>query len=267
LDSLGAVTADHPDLDVHIIGSGPSRDALERLSDVLGLRDRVTFHGWLSAGERDALLATAWLTVNTSAGEGWGLSVIEANSAGLPSVCLDVDGLRDSVVEGRTGWVARTNQDLPGVISYALRLLSDENIAAGYRARAMSWARTFSWDLTADLVSRLLVAEAQRLAIPTERRRRSDLALRAEFAVPAGTADPEPGRLTDRWAVSEGRLTCLLYGLDEADFDRVVHRLGLPAPLHVRVARSHDLLLPPGSVLPALTEVPSGTAHVEASRA
>src|SRR5262249_40396649 len=37
--------------------------------------------------------------------EGWGIAVLEAASAGLPTLCRDVDGLRDSVRPGRTGWL------------------------------------------------------------------------------------------------------------------------------------------------------------------
>jgi glycosyltransferase involved in cell wall biosynthesis len=35
--------------------------------------------------------------------EGWGLIVTEAASQGTPAIVYDVDGLRDSVIDGKTG--------------------------------------------------------------------------------------------------------------------------------------------------------------------
>ena len=51
------------------------------------------------------LLSSAWLTVAPSLAEGWGLTVLEANTLGTPAVAYDVPGLRDSVRDGRTGWL------------------------------------------------------------------------------------------------------------------------------------------------------------------
>jgi glycosyltransferase involved in cell wall biosynthesis len=249
LHSLPEVLASQPDLDIHLVGSGPSRPELERLCAVLGLAARVTFHGWLPVEQRDDLMATAWLTVNTSVGEGWGLSVIEANALGVPAVCLDVDGLRDSVVEGRTGWVARSAHELPVTISLALSRLACTETAVAYRDRATEWARTFSWARTSGVVASLLASASYRQRLKADRRCRSDLALRVHFELPPGSGVPEAARLTDRWLMTDGCLTGLLYGVDEGELDRVVHRLELPAPVGVRVARSHDLLLPPPAVL------------------
>ena len=45
----------------------------------------------------------------TSVKEGWGLVVTEANSQCTPAIVYDVDGLRDSVQNGKTGVVVANN--------------------------------------------------------------------------------------------------------------------------------------------------------------
>ena len=55
--------------------------------------------------ERDRLLAESRVCVCPSAKEGWGLTVIEANAVGTPVVASDSPGLRDSVLDGKTGFL------------------------------------------------------------------------------------------------------------------------------------------------------------------
>ena len=55
-------------------------------------------------------MAGALLQLNTSQGEGWGLCVLEAAALGVPTVAFDVDGLRDAVRDGETGWLVRAGE-------------------------------------------------------------------------------------------------------------------------------------------------------------
>ncbi|MEU6521324.1 glycosyltransferase family 4 protein [Streptomyces sp. NPDC046924] len=85
-----------------IVGDGPERERLERLAG-----PGVEFTGHVSEAEKHRLLCAAWLLLHPSAVEGWGLVVTEAATRGTPTVAFDVPGLRDSVVDGETGVLAR----------------------------------------------------------------------------------------------------------------------------------------------------------------
>jgi len=77
---------------LHICGEGPERRRLERAAHRWGVRDRVSFDGWLS---RDALLermASAGALIHPSLHEEAGLCVAEALALGTPVVCLDRGG-------------------------------------------------------------------------------------------------------------------------------------------------------------------------------
>ncbi|MFJ2826581.1 glycosyltransferase family 4 protein [Streptomyces sp. NPDC087263] len=85
-----------------IIGNGPERERLEQLAG-----PGVEFAGHVSEAEKHRLLCAAWLLLHPSAVEGWGLVVTEAAVRETPAVAFDVPGLRDSVVDGETGVLAR----------------------------------------------------------------------------------------------------------------------------------------------------------------
>ncbi|MFD5077712.1 glycosyltransferase family 4 protein [Streptomyces sp. NPDC058371] len=85
-----------------IIGDGPERERLEQLAG-----PGVEFTGHVSEAEKHRLLCAAWLLLHPSAVEGWGLVVTEAAARETPAIAFDVPGLRDSVVDGETGVLAR----------------------------------------------------------------------------------------------------------------------------------------------------------------
>ena len=77
---------------LHICGDGPERRRLERAARRWGVRDRVSFDGWLS---RDLLLerlASAGALIHPSLHEEAGLCVAEALTMGTPVVCLNWGG-------------------------------------------------------------------------------------------------------------------------------------------------------------------------------
>src|SRR5690606_40093111 len=66
-----------PGLVVDVIGRGPEEAALRAR-----LPEGVTLHGYLPEEEKARLVASAWVHVYASQGEGWGLCVVEAAALG-----------------------------------------------------------------------------------------------------------------------------------------------------------------------------------------
>ncbi|MFJ7969685.1 glycosyltransferase family 4 protein [Streptomyces sp. NPDC096324] len=123
-----------------IVGDGPERERLEQLAG-----PGVEFTGHVSEVEKHRLLCAAWLLVHPSAVEGWGLVVTEAAARETPAVAFDVPGLRDSVVDGETGVLARGESSFAAAwctlaLSAHRRKLMGK--AARDRAACYSWHRT-----------------------------------------------------------------------------------------------------------------------------
>lgn len=146
-----------PDLEVDIIGKGDDQARLEAVAEAVGVRDRTRFHGFVDDEVRDRLLAAARVCVCPSTKEGWGLTVIESNALGTPVVATDAPGLRDSVDEGRTGFLV-PDRDVDAFAERIGRLLDDDALWRRTAEAALDWSREFDWDVAADEMGRSLEA-------------------------------------------------------------------------------------------------------------
>jgi len=249
VDAVAEVRVQRPDVELHLIGAGPARSGLEERARSTGAP--VVFHGRLSDRDRDALLGTAWLTVNASDGGDWALSLIEANAAGVPALARRVGGMTDAVRHGRTGWLVHgTAEDFSTAMARALDVLADPSVAAAMGERARRWAARFTWSRTADGLAEVLDREEarleRRLAGARERRTGNDLVVVLSVPASAIPADWESGRRAgDVWVSDGTTVRGLLTGADEADVPGILRRLDVdqtdPA-VSVLVARHADLL-------------------------
>jgi glycosyltransferase involved in cell wall biosynthesis len=133
-----------PDAELWVIGDGPFKKDLEMIAG-----DGIKFFGGLQNEERRRLLARAWVLVNPSIREGWGLNVIEANALGTPCVAYDVAGLQDSVRNNETGLLV-ANGDVEALANAIIRVFSDDELREKLSRNAIKWVRRFSWEKTAE---------------------------------------------------------------------------------------------------------------------
>lgn len=145
-----------PALEIFVVGRGPERAALEKLTRELGLEGRTRFTGFVDDRERDALLAGSRVCAFPSEKEGWGLTVIEANALGTPVVARDAPGLRDSIRHGETGWLVPDTEDLAAdseARCYAdalTHVLTQDDAARAMRRACLAWSARFDWERAAD---------------------------------------------------------------------------------------------------------------------
>jgi glycosyltransferase involved in cell wall biosynthesis len=103
VDQIIEVVARMPDLGLIIIGDGPERSKLERLTQELGVTDRLYFAGQRSKKETLSLMVAADLFVLNSTYEGLPHVLLEAMSLGLPVVATAVGGTPEVVQDGKNG--------------------------------------------------------------------------------------------------------------------------------------------------------------------
>ena len=149
LRALPAVIARFPALKAVVAGDGDDTDRLRGITRALGLERVVEFTGYLTESRKVELLRNAWFTVTTSLKEGWGLTVVEANACGTPSIAADVPGLRDAVREGETGLLYPYG-DSTALSACMARLLEEGPLRERLSEGAVRWAATFNWDDAAE---------------------------------------------------------------------------------------------------------------------
>jgi glycosyltransferase involved in cell wall biosynthesis len=146
LEAAAALLPEVPDLRVRIIGRGPWEDSLRARANELGLAGTVSFEGFVDEAAKARLLQEAWVLALPSIKEGWGLVVTEAANCRTPTVAFGVGGLREAVVNGRTGLLAH---DLAEFAAHLRGLIASEQLRADMGAAAHAYASGFTWDRTA----------------------------------------------------------------------------------------------------------------------
>ncbi|HPN54303.1 MAG TPA: glycosyltransferase family 4 protein [Candidatus Moranbacteria bacterium] len=108
-------------------------------------RDSIQCLGKISREKKIELMQKSHLIAVTSAKEGWGLVVTEANSQGTPAVVYDVDGLRDSVRNGETGIICEKNN--PENLSQKIvKILEDKVEYERLGQNAWNWSKEITFE-------------------------------------------------------------------------------------------------------------------------
>ena len=131
-----------PELRLVMVGEGYLRPKLERK----GVPD-VTFTGRLGLKEKNDIISRSHLLIVPAVREGWGLVVTESNAMGTPALGYNVNGLRDSISDGRTGWLC--GNDPKDMAEKIVQVFSDRAVLAQMSARALEDSRQYSWDRSA----------------------------------------------------------------------------------------------------------------------
>ncbi|MGZ4944861.1 MAG: glycosyltransferase family 4 protein [Halobacteriota archaeon] len=104
-----------------IVGTGAIENELKEMAKSLGVSNRVIFTGAVPYSEVPKFMNMADLLVMTSSIEGQPRVLIEAMSCGTPAVGTNVFGIRDTIEEGVTGYLASDDpSDIAEKISQAL---------------------------------------------------------------------------------------------------------------------------------------------------
>lgn len=143
---------------IEVIGRGQEMDSLAAEVAARGLGDKVKLRGYLPEEEKRQVVAKSRLHLSTSQGEGWGLCVVEAAALGVPTVAYDVDGLRDSVRDGETGWLVHSGERIEDVTERALKETDDPVRRREIAAACRTWAHQFDWDQSAELMAKIIGA-------------------------------------------------------------------------------------------------------------
>ena len=135
----------------------PLNTSLVTLSKNLGIQDKVSFLGEVSPHDLIRLYATASVYIQTSIYEPFGMSSLEAQSYGTPAVVWGDAGLKETVVDGKTGYHA-SPYDVNDFASKVGNLFEDQKAWAEMSVNARLWAALpqFSWERHVDIVEKTL---------------------------------------------------------------------------------------------------------------
>lgn len=138
-----------PEAMLEIAGTGDYRASLERLVKSLGLGDRVKFLGFIPEEEKVHLLRRAWATALASPKEGWGISNLEAAACGTPVIAANSAGIRESVIDGETGFLV-PQEDADAMAAAMRGIVVSPDLVNVLGAAGRRFAETFTWERAAN---------------------------------------------------------------------------------------------------------------------
>lgn len=135
-EAMTDIVKKYPQAELWIVGEGPERDNLEAKIEKLKLSDNVKLLGKKNKEELGKIYGQADIFLLTSNSEGWGLSVIEAASYGLPIIMTDV-GCAGEVIENNESGLVIPVGDKKALEQSMSKVIENENLRQklGYGAK------------------------------------------------------------------------------------------------------------------------------------
>ena len=152
LPAFAAVKKEFPRSRLFLVGDGILRPELEAMAEKLGIREAITFAGLLLPREIPEAIAAMDLLAHVSLREGLPKAVAQALAGGVPVVAFDVDGTREVVVDGVTGFLVPPHDSERLVLAILSALRAPEKSQAMAQAGQQFVLNNFAINL---MVSRI----------------------------------------------------------------------------------------------------------------
>lgn len=145
LTALPGILEEHPDAEIHIVGSGPMEDEVHEKIQEAEMSDSVIVYGYVE--DISEMYNIASVFCRPSYSEGLPLTMLEAMASGVPPVVTAIAGVPEIIVDHKTGILLEPGQ--PDEIEREIsRLFSNENViniisrkSREYVVENLSWER------------------------------------------------------------------------------------------------------------------------------
>lgn len=131
IEAFAEVVKTIPAVQLLMIGDGPAKSELLRLTEVLGVSQNVIWLGRQDQADVYRLYGVMDVVVVPSLFEGFGLTAAEAMTVGLPVIASDIDGLAEVVQDGETGVLFPVG-DSQALAESLIHLLNTPQLAKQY---------------------------------------------------------------------------------------------------------------------------------------
>lgn len=140
-----------------LVGRNLEADSLGRLARELDVMEQVRFTGPLSEYDLHRAYAASDVFALPSRYESFGFVFLEAMAHGIPVIGVRTGGVPEVILDGKTGFVLDSPNDLQGLTNRLVRMLSDERVRSRFGEAARAWTeRQFNWGKTVREVRKII---------------------------------------------------------------------------------------------------------------
>jgi glycosyltransferase involved in cell wall biosynthesis len=130
------------DVRMKVVGSGPSLENVISLCKTYGLEEMIDFTGRLSDMDLAKAVCESWINVHFSVTEGFGITIIESASCGVPTLAIEAPGVSEVIREFKMG-ISET--DIEHMATDVKKILENYN---EWSLQVLNSSKVFSWENT-----------------------------------------------------------------------------------------------------------------------
>lgn len=116
LEIMMRVVRVRPNVKMVFVGSGGALEELKQMVEEAGLEKSIIFTGFIDWQKVYAYYALGNIFVTTSLSEMHSMTILEAMSMALPTVCRRDSSFNDTIFHGNNGYFADTDEDMDGYL-------------------------------------------------------------------------------------------------------------------------------------------------------
>ncbi len=140
---------DYPKIKCKIIGDGPEKKKLAKLTKQLGLNKNIEFLGFVK--NHDDVIKTiksSHLLIHPGTVEGFGITLLESMACGVPYVCSDIEVFKEITSNGKGGLLfeRKNPEDLANKIK---ELLNKKGLYKKKVKEALTFVKKYDWKIIA----------------------------------------------------------------------------------------------------------------------
>jgi glycosyltransferase involved in cell wall biosynthesis len=145
IETFSEIQKQEPAARLWIVGTGEPEyvESLKHKVKELQLQKQVKFLGKVSEVKKFELIAQAHILLHTSVREGFGLTILEANSQSTPAAVFDVAALRD-LVNAQNGIIVPFG-DTSAMANQVLKVWNDQTRYRKLQKAAYTFSQHFRW--------------------------------------------------------------------------------------------------------------------------
>tara|TARA_B100001093_G_scaffold381946_1_gene367503 strand:- start:2001 stop:3122 length:1122 start_codon:yes stop_codon:yes gene_type:complete len=151
INAINELKKEFPELVYLIAGKGPFLDNIKNQVRKLNLTEQVVFLGWITEPEKSLILKNSDIFAMTpftsgESVEGFGMAFIDAAFHGIASIGSDNGGIKDAIIDGKTGLICKANNQ-SDITSTLKRLIKDKQLRNELGKNGRKFAEEkFSWN-------------------------------------------------------------------------------------------------------------------------
>jgi glycosyltransferase involved in cell wall biosynthesis len=163
VQAMQIVVKHYPKAKLAIVGYGPMERKLKKMIHDSNLENNVylvhkdaLFFDSNSKDQKVKLMQQAWALLLPSVKEGWGMVVTESGACGTPSIGSDVTGLKNSIVNNKTGILLSKNPNREEISKVIISLISHKSVREMLSKKAQTYAQLYTWERSVEVFKKIM---------------------------------------------------------------------------------------------------------------